>query len=165
MSDGQRTTDNGQRTIIKESSDELNPPVVTTQGFIAKAKRRRTALDNFALALATCGVGYIPVAPGTWGSAVGVGLYILLRWMASHFLVGAMLNAPASSAFTSLMTSLFLVVIIIVTASGVWAATRAEKLLGRKDPGAVVIDEVAGQLTAFWRRRSFLSRHDLALVF
>ena len=31
---------------------------------------------------------------------------------------------------------------------GIWAGTRAEKLLGKKDPGKVVIDEVAGQLIA-----------------
>ena len=59
------------------------------------------------------------------------------------------LDAWASPAFTSLLTSLLLVLIVVVTAAGIWSATRAEKLLGRKDPQAVVIDEGAGQLTAF----------------
>ena len=36
-----------------------------------------------------------------------------------------------------------------LTLAGVWAATRCELLLGRKDPGAVVIDEVIGQLLAY----------------
>jgi phosphatidylglycerophosphatase A len=33
---------------------------------------------------------------------------------------------------------------LVVTAVGLWAAHRAERLLGGKDPGAIVIDEVAG---------------------
>ena len=149
MSNQQRTTDNGHRTVIKESSDELNPPVVTTQGFITPRKHKRTALDYTALGLATCGVGYLPLAPGTWGSAVGVGVYLLYRWSALRFLVEAKPNALALLTETSLLTSLLLALIVIVTAAGIWSATRAEKLLGRKDPQAVVIDEVAGQLTAF----------------
>ena len=31
-----------------------------------------------------------------------------------------------------------------VVAAGTWAAHRAERLLGTKDPGAIVIDEIAG---------------------
>ena len=33
---------------------------------------------------------------------------------------------------------------MIVTLVGTWAAQRAERLIGTKDPGAIVIDEVAG---------------------
>ncbi len=33
---------------------------------------------------------------------------------------------------------------VVVTLAGTWAAHRAERVLGRKDPGAIVIDEVAG---------------------
>jgi len=32
----------------------------------------------------------------------------------------------------------------VVTLVGLWAAGRAERVLGAKDPGAIVIDEVAG---------------------
>ena len=35
-----------------------------------------------------------------------------------------------------------------VTLGGTWAAHRAERLLGGKDPGAIVIDEVAGMTLA-----------------
>ena len=35
-----------------------------------------------------------------------------------------------------------------LTALGIWAADRAEQALGRKDPGAIVIDEVAGMTLA-----------------
>ncbi len=33
-------------------------------------------VDYFALAFTTWGVGYGPIAPGTWGSAVGVLIYL-----------------------------------------------------------------------------------------
>jgi phosphatidylglycerophosphatase A len=36
------------------------------------------------------------------------------------------------------------VFVVIVTAVGTWAAHEAERLLGAKDPGDIVIDEVAG---------------------
>jgi phosphatidylglycerophosphatase A len=36
------------------------------------------------------------------------------------------------------------IVLIVVTALGVWAAGEAERALGAKDPGAIVVDEVAG---------------------
>ena len=36
----------------------------------------------------------------------------------------------------------------VVIAVGIWAAGRVERILGRKDPGVIVIDEVAGMMTA-----------------
>jgi len=41
-----------------------------------------------------------------------------------------------------------LVVVMAITLVGTWAASRTEKLSGLKDPGKVVIDEVAGQFIA-----------------
>src|SRR5947207_15167074 len=67
---------------IKESSDELNPDVVTAAP-IPPVSKRRTAVDYLALAISTCGVGYFPIAPGTMGSLVGVGLYLSL-WAGSY---------------------------------------------------------------------------------
>jgi phosphatidylglycerophosphatase A len=34
--------------------------------------------------------------------------------------------------------------------AGIWAGTRIEQLSGRKDPGKVVVDEVAGQMIALF---------------
>ena len=82
--------------------------------------------DYLALAIATCGVGYLPLMPGTFGSLVGVGIFLLL----SRTAVG------------------LVVAIVVVTFAGIWAGTRTEELAGRKDPGKVVVDEVAGQLIA-----------------
>ena len=140
---------------IKESSDELNPPVVTTGVRLARPSGKRTAGDRVALAVATCGVGYLPVAPGTWGSAVGVGLYLLFNAMSVRLISGAASRGWSLAALEQGRTSSLLLLVITVSLIGIWAASRAETLLGRKDPGAVVVDEVAGQLIAFlfvpWR--------------
>jgi phosphatidylglycerophosphatase A len=85
----------------------------------------RKAIDFVAKTLATAfGSGYSPVAPGTAGSAVGV----LLFWP----LVG-------------LGWVWQLAACLAVLAVGVAAASRVADLVGRKDPGLVVVDEVAGQ--------------------
>ena len=36
--------------------------------------------------------------------------------------------------------------VVAVTALGIWAADEAERALGGKDPGAIVVDEVAGMM-------------------
>ena len=134
--------------VVKESSDELNPPVAAV-ATVARATRRRTPGDYLALALATWGVGFIPGAPGTYGSAVGVGLYLLVESAGARISTTAAARGWSQAALASFRVTLVLLVIAVVTFAGVWAATRVEKLLGRKDPGVVVADEVAGQLIAF----------------
>jgi phosphatidylglycerophosphatase A len=134
---------------IKESSDELNPPVVIPGRDLVPPKRRRTIGDYLALAIATCGVGYFPIAPGTFGSLLGVGFYLLLReatlrLVYSYAGVNSFLRYDPRIAFVAVE----LVVITVVTLIGIWAASRVERLEAKKDPAKVVIDEVAGQLIA-----------------
>jgi phosphatidylglycerophosphatase A len=38
------------------------------------------------------------------------------------------------------------VALVVVTLVGIWAGSRVERVLVRKDPGIIVIDEVAGML-------------------
>lgn len=139
----------------KESSDELNPAVAVSAGEIPP-RERRGVVDYLALAVATCGVGYFPLAPGTLGALVGVGLYLSI-WASLY----QVLEANATRGGTSLLYiyvpqfAAMLLVIFIVSLAGVWAATRAEKATQKKDPSIVVIDEVAGQMIAllsgpFW---------------
>jgi phosphatidylglycerophosphatase A len=112
---------------IKESSDELNPEVVVPRSAVVPTRASWKSSDYIALAIATCGVGYLPLMPGTFGSLVGVGIFVLLtRSVAAVPLV--------------------LIAIVVFTLVGIWAASRTEELAGRKDPGKVVVDEVAGQL-------------------
>ena len=70
------------------------------------------------------GAGYAPVASGTVGSFVTVVAIWLLP-------------------LTPLRIAVALVGVILV---GIWAGSRVERVLGKKDPGVIVIDEVAGML-------------------
>jgi phosphatidylglycerophosphatase A len=134
--------------VVKETSDTLDPSVVATTR-IAVPPSRRTAGDYVALAVATCGVGLLPFAPGTWGSLVGIALYLIARALSVKVLARGATGGWNAAQLDALQTATLLVLVSGITLAGVWAATRAEKLLGRKDPGAVVIDEVAGQLITF----------------
>jgi phosphatidylglycerophosphatase A len=82
-------------------------------------------LDYAALAFATWGVGFLPFMPGTFGSLVGIGVFLLLSSLAAQ-----------------------VVAVVVITGLGIWAATRTEQILRVKDPGKVVVDEVAGQMIA-----------------
>lgn len=78
-----------------------------------------------SLAIATAlGVGYVPVAPGTFGSAVGLLLWFVL---------------PPSSAVHGTAIVLMLVV-------GSFTGTVAERYFNKRDPRHVVLDEVMGML-------------------
>lgn len=83
------------------------------------------------------GAGLSPVVPGTAGSLLGLGLGLALA---------AALSSPhgasLSPAVGLLMSGL------AVAAVGIPLSTRTCRALGAKDPGCVVIDEVAGQLLA-----------------
>ena len=110
---------------LKESSDELNPTVAVPAGAVPPPKRKLSGLDYVALAFSTWGVGYLPLMPGTFGSLVGIGVFLLLGTLV-----------------------LQVVGVIVATGLGIWAASRTEQILRLKDPGKVVVDEVAGQMIA-----------------
>lgn len=83
-------------------------------------------LDRLALEVARVWyAGRSPVAPGTVGAAVAA---LLAPWL-----------------FLPLPLGWRVVVLLVVFCGGAWAAGRAARVLGRCDPGSVVIDEVAGQ--------------------
>src|SRR5690348_3565608 len=142
-------------TTIKESSEQLNAAQSVSPKELPRPKSRR-AVDLLALTIATCGVGYFPIAPGTIGSLVGIGLYLAV-WTSLYSAFES--NAGRGGlnllyVFTP-MLAVMLLLIFIVSIVGVWAATRAEKTTQKKDPSIVVIDEVAGQMIAllsgpFW---------------
>jgi phosphatidylglycerophosphatase A len=134
---------------VKESSDELNSAVVTIEVGVPPPRPARSAKDYLALAIATCGVGYIPVASGTFGSLVGVALYFLLRGLFLRLLFPLAARNHLNLLHIGYgLVTLELVSIFCVYMIGTWAASRSETIFGKKDPGRVVIDEVAGQLVA-----------------
>ena len=69
--------------------------------------------------------GYIPFAPGTFGTLTALPLCYFVS-----------LCSRGTGA----------VIIVAVIALAVWLADSSEKLIGRKDPGCIVIDEIAGML-------------------
>ena len=101
--------------------------------------------DYVALALTTFGVGYMPLAPGTWGSIVGVAIFLgidrgvesLRSWPYLSFLTGH--DGPASFAAVCLGLTIFSLLAL-------WASGRSIHLLGSSDPSEAVVDEVLGQL-------------------
>lgn len=90
---------------------------------------RRTIRDNLAKLLATFFyIGDMPAAPGTLASLAGVLLYAAFdqRWVE------------------------YAILTVAVTCAGWMVSGRAERMIGRKDPSCIVIDEVAGALIAFF---------------
>ena len=73
-------------------------------------------------------VGDFPAGPGTVASAVGA--------------LMAVICSPSPI--------LYLIVCAVVTLVGFQVCGRMEELLGKKDPGSVVIDEVAGVMIALF---------------
>src|SRR5947199_10406436 len=109
---------------VKESSDVISPPVVEAARVVAPGGR--TAGDYVALALATCGVGLIPLAPGTWGAGLGVGLYLLVLRLAESALVrgGTRGLQTSSRDFQVMLTALRLAVVFAVSIAGPRAPKR-----------------------------------------
>jgi phosphatidylglycerophosphatase A len=74
----------------------------------------------------TCGyIGKIPLAPGTFGSVVGLVVCFLL---------------------SRISISLSALIAIALILSAIWLSEHAERIIGEKDPGCIVIDEVAGMV-------------------
>lgn len=70
------------------------------------------------------GLGFSPFAPGTLGSVVGLGIAWILSANPVHQLIGC----------------------AVAIALALWSAGPTAKQLGKQDPSAIVIDEVAGMM-------------------
>ncbi|MGB0951643.1 MAG: phosphatidylglycerophosphatase A [Planctomycetota bacterium] len=77
------------------------------------------------------GLGYAPVASGTFGTLGGVAIAALVGW-------------TWPTAFLPLVLGLTVVMSFLGALAGKWA----ERRYGRKDPGEFVLDEVVGYLVA-----------------
>ncbi len=92
---------------------------------------KTTVSNKLAVLIATWfGCGYSPAAPGTAGSAAALAIAILLGqyagWKGWYFAILA----------------------IVILAPSIRAATITARVLGKKDPGMVVVDEAIGQWIA-----------------
>ncbi len=91
---------------------------------------KNSFLQKIALFIATgLGTGYMPKAPGTWGSFLGIAIGYLI---------------------SGLPQAIALFMLAVLTLLAVWASSRAIAHFSNQDPGQVVIDEIAGMaLTLF----------------
>jgi phosphatidylglycerophosphatase A len=73
-------------------------------------------------------IGFCPVAPGSMATLAGIAL--------SYAVMGN--------------TAVYVAVTVLVTVIGFAVSGQVEKSVGKKDPGCIVIDEVAGVMIAFF---------------
>lgn len=100
---------------------------------------------NLPAILATWfGVGLIPIAPGTFGSLAALPFAWAMLELAGPWLL--------------------LVATAVVFAVGCWASDRYAAAASNSDPGAVVVDEVAGQWLALALAAPDLAQFALAFV-
>ncbi len=74
------------------------------------------------------GVGFLPFAPGTGATIVGV---VIAYYLGNNVL-------------------LYIVVLLVLLALGIMTTGIIEKQMNQKDPGILVIDEVVGMMVALW---------------
>jgi phosphatidylglycerophosphatase A len=70
-------------------------------------------------------IGNLPLAPGTFGSLLGI---------------------PVSFALSKFASGISLGFLALFIPLAIWAAHAAAKILRRKDPGCIVIDETVGMV-------------------
>ncbi len=120
----------GEAGVPGEASDPSAPLRHGRAELVAKGRR-----TIWAWWLATFfGAGYGKPGPGTYGSAAACALWLIAGWFVHH-------NTQTLAIVTAAG-------VVVATALGIPAATRVSRESGRKDPGFVVIDEVAGQWIA-----------------
>ena len=86
-----------------------------------------------------CWVGFLPKAPGTWGSLFALGPWLLIKD----------LSLPL---YTLVLLATFIIVF--------FSAGAAEKILDRPDAGPIVIDEILGMFITL----TLAPHHPLALL-
>lgn len=124
-----------------EISTAAEPPQSTSS---LKAGRK----PRFALFVATaCGLGYLPKAPGTWGSLAGALIYYLIQF---YFPLSSATGRPLGLGVRAAWSSMtVLPIAILIAVVGVLTAHSVAKYFGMEDPQFVVIDEVSGQLFTY----------------
>jgi phosphatidylglycerophosphatase A len=137
----------------------------TTTSSAERSPRSDRGKPRVAIAIATAfGLGYLPSAPGTFGSLAGMVLAMLPFW--SQMLaasVGTDIHfysyGRQSTVYVDPLIVIQILLAVLVALTGVWTAHRSAQYWNTKDPQKVVIDEVSGQYLAlllggFWPRNA-----------
>jgi phosphatidylglycerophosphatase A len=111
--------------------------------------KKRSIGDLIAIVVSTCGVGFLPLAPGTWGSLVGVAIYLgayIVEFNLGIYFLHRGWHGPRIGAW---LYTADLVLLLLLFLAGVKASERTGEIYGEKDPQIAVVDEVLGQLIVF----------------
>ena len=101
---------------------------------------------RISLLLATAGgLGYIPVAPGTFASLIGMALALSVYQGLSALGLDIFQIIIVHSTQLDFLLIIQCMIAVFVAAIGVWSSGRASRHWQQKDPQRVVIDEVSGQ--------------------
>lgn len=85
--------------------------------------------------IASClGLGWLPIAPGTWGSLPPVVAFAVM----AHLGVSGVIVTAVMAGF-----------IVLASVACVACVPAVAALIGKADPGEIVVDEVAGQAIVF----------------
>ncbi len=95
------------------------------------------------------GLGFMPIAPGTWGSLPPAVAFGILLWLDVPALVICLVMAA---------------LVILGSVSCVIFSPVAIKATGKKDPGEVVADELAGQALTFLAAGFFASQSNAIVI-
>ena len=87
--------------------------------------------------------------PGTYGSMVGVGIYLLFGLAEANLAVSLAAKDWTATQIAAWFHGFNLVVFLLFCLLGIWASGRATHLFKNKDPQQAVVDEVMGQLIVF----------------
>ncbi|MEZ5429411.1 MAG: phosphatidylglycerophosphatase A [Pyrinomonadaceae bacterium] len=135
---------------MTEYDEIVEASALIEQQKLAEEKiKPKGVLDYFSLAVTTFGVGYIPIAPGTFGSLVGVLIYLAAAWAEGSIGVYFSQNGWRLAQISAWFQAVNLVLFLLFCLLGIWAAGRAVLIFGDKDPQKAVVDEVIGQLIVF----------------
>ena len=95
-----------------------------------------------------CGIGYIPFAPGTFGSLVGLTLALSVYQVLVALSLDIFQILVIHGTQVDFLLFVQCVIAVILAIAGVWTASRVSRYWQQKDPQRVVIDEVSGQRLA-----------------
>ena len=112
-------------------------------------RKPQNILDYLALAVSTFGVGYIPGAPGTYGSIVGLGVFYFLGMHLAEAAEHGLRVGTGASHIVSFHFALVAVFFAAFVLLGIWASGRSTQMFGTDDPHEAVVDEVMGQIVTF----------------
>lgn len=120
---------------------------------------------HISILLATCfGLGYIPAAPGTFGSIAGVILALVPFQVLNALGVAGVQSFAVGGIAVDPLLIVQSAVVVFVALLGALVSTRSARYWQQKDPQRVVIDEVSGQhlalllgsvLPIWWRPEAY----------